>query len=358
MLSATLLILSTLPAALASDATELAPWLRGDVVVDYQFSAENARLLEDDTQVGSRQIQDSQLSFGGDFTFAPGAALTFAIPYFAGTKISYTDATDMAIDPTTDSGTMLDTEVLDPQPAIYGKGLGGAWIGLRGTPFSEALFPKRGDKVTWMLEASYRFRDRSNLWTTEGTDRGAGPGSAAFKLGTAFSTTIGWSQPYVSLSLLRSVPLRDIENTGLQSDQVIQTASTLDMTAGTEIVAISSPSSGARLAFDLHGNFGLDSWQDIPSGVMLPSVLDASKSLVATEGEHSYVNGGLTVRYRAFEWVQLDLGGDVGMVMPYQVEHFYPVDTGMGTLAWSMNTRLTMRGRDKPERFPWEPKAE
>ena len=204
----------------------------------------------------------------------------------------------------------------------------------------------------------YRFRDKSSLWTTDGTNRGAGPGSAAFQLKTAFSTTIGWSQPYLTLGMLRTVPLRDIDNTGLQADQIIQTSSSLDMTAGTEIVAISRDSSGARFAIDLHGNFGLRSWEDIPSGVMLPSILDASSTLVATEGEHSYVNGGLALRYRVFEWVQLDVGGDLGMVMPYQVEHFYPVSTGMGTVAWSMGTRLTVRGRDKPERFPWEPKTE
>lgn len=358
MLSAPLLLLSTLPAAFASDATEIAPWLRGDVVVDYKFAAENAQLVESDTLVGKRRIQDSLLTIGGNFTVAPGAAVYFDIPYYAGTKIGFSDATDMAIDPTTDSGTMLDTETLDPQPEVYGKGMGGMWIGLRGTPFSEKLFPKRGDKVTWLLDVGYRFRDKSSLWTTDGTDRGGGPGSAAFKLKTAFSTTIGWSEPYLSMSLLRSVPLRDIENTGLQADQVIQTASSIDMTTGTEIVALTRDSTGARLAFDLHGNIGLNSWEDIPSGVMLPSILDASSSLVATEGEHAYVNGGLAVRYRVFDWVQLDVGGDCGVVMPYQVEHFYPVSTGMGTLAWSMSTRLTMRGRDTPERFPWDAKTE
>lgn len=346
---------ATLPAAMAADATSIAPFLRGDVVVDYRFSAENARLLENDTLVGTRQTQEGLLTLGGNFSVAPGAALFFDLPYYSGSKISFADTTDMAIDPNTDSGTMLDTETLDPQPEVYGKGLGGVWLGLRGTPMSEDLFARRGDKVTVMLEAAYRFADKTSFWTTTDGVRGAGPGSAAFKLGAAFSTTIGWNEPYVSLSMVRSVPLRDIEGTELQADQIIQTASSFDLLAGTEMVAVQRDASGVRFAIDVHSRFGVQSWQDIPSGVLLPSVLDASSTLTATEGEHSYVNGGLALKYRIFEWVQLDVGGDVGVVMPHQVEHFYPVETGMGTLTYAIGTRLTLRGRDKPQRFPWTP---
>lgn len=356
MLSALLLLPLAAPAAWSADATELAPWLRGDVVIDYRFSAENARLLEGDELVGRRNIQDSLLTLGGTFSFAPGAALFFELPYYSGTKISYSDAQDMALDPNTGAGTMVDTETLDPQPEVYGKGLGGTWIGLRGTPFSETLFPRRGDKVTWLLEAGYRFKDTTSFYTTTAGTRGGGPGSAAFRLASSFSTTIRNNQPYLTLSMTRSVPVRDLENTGLQEDQIIQTASTLDMLAGTEIVALARDDSGARFAVDLHGGFGLVSWQDVPSGTWLPSSLDASSTLTATQGEHSYLNGGLGLKYRVFEWAQLDVGGEVGTVMPYQVEHFYPISTGMGTLAWSVDTRLTLRGRDKPERFPWEPR--
>lgn len=353
-----MLPLLSISAALAADATDIAPFLRGDVVVDYSFSAENARLLEDDTLVGRRDTQEGLLTLGGNFSFAPGAAIFFDLPYYTGSKITYADATDMAIDPNSDSGTMVDTELLDPQPELYGKGMGGTWIGLRGTPFSEELFSRRGDKVTWMLEASYRFADKSSFWATTDGARGAGPGSAAFRLGTTFSTTIGPSQPYVGLSMTRSVPLRNLDGTGLQADQLIQTASSLDLLVGTELVAVDRADTGARFAVDLHGAFGLRSWQDIPSGTLLPSVLDASSTLVATEGEHSYLNGGLALKYRVFEWAQLDLGGDVGFVMPHQVEHFYPIETGMGTFTYAISTRLTMRGRDKPERFPWDPKPQ
>lgn len=350
--------LLSLAPAFAADATAIAPWLRGDVVVDYQFSAENAQLLEDDTLVGRRKTQEGLLTLGGNFTFAPGAALYFDLPYYSGSKISYSDATDMAIDPNSDSGTMIDTETLDPQPEIYGKGMGGTWIGLRGTPFSEELFANRGDKVTWMLEAGYRFADKSSFWATTDGARGAGPGSAAFQLKTAFSTTIGWNQPYVSLAMLRSVPLRNLENTGLEADQIIQTSSSVDLVAGTEMVAVERASSGVRFAVDLHAAFGMRSWQDIPSGVLLPSVLDASSTLTATESERAYANAGLALKYRVFEWVQLDVGADFGVVSAHQVEHFYPINTGMGTFTYDVGTRLTLRGRDKPERFPWEPKAE
>lgn len=350
----TLLILAS-QAAWSAEATEIAPWLRGDVDFGYTMNAESARLLEGDTQVGKRKIAENLVTIGGNFTFAPGAALFFEVPWYAGTKVSYADATDMAIDPTTDSGTMVDTDVLDPQPEVYGQGAGGAWLGLRGTPFSETLFADRGDKVTWLVEVGYRFQDKSSFWTSDSAgQRGAGPGAAAFRLATAFSTTIKWNQPYVELSMTRTVPMRVIDDTGLQADQIIQPSSSYDLVAGTEIVAVSRESSGARFAIDLRSGFGVRSWQDIPSGTYLPSVLDVSSTLTATESEHTYVNGGLELKYRVMEWVQLDLGAGVGTIMPHQVEHFYPVSTGMGTLTWSVGTELTLRGRDKPERFPWQ----
>ena len=46
-----------------------------------------------------------------------------------------------------------------------------------------------------------------------------------------------------------------------------------------------------------------------------------------------------------------------GTVMPETVEHYYPVSTDIGTLTWGVHTTLRFRGRDKPERLPWEPKS-
>lgn len=356
MLSSLILLPLASTVAWSADVTDVAPWLRGDVVIDYAYSSEKARLLEGDDLVATRQITDSLLTIGGNFSVAPGAALYFALPYYTGTHISYDGAQQMVIDPSSNSGTMLDTATLDPQPEIFGKGMGGPWIGARGTPFSSSLFADRGDKVTWLLDVGYRFQDKTSLWTSNGTDHGAGPGSAAFRMSTAFSTRIKITEPYLGMSYTRTVPLRTIDNTGLQGEQIVQTASEANLLAGAEVVAYEEPSSGTRMAFDFHANLNMRTWQDIPSGIYLPSVLEASTSLVATEAEHASITGGIGLKYRVMEWAQLELGGDMGTIMPYQVEHFYPVTTGMGTMVWDVHTRLTLRGRDQPQRFPWDPK--
>ena len=356
MLSSLILLPLASTVAWSADVTDVAPWLRGDVVIDYAYSSERSKLLEGDELVANRQITDSLLTIGGNFSVAPGAAIYFALPYYTGTRIGFEDAQQMVIDPGTNSGTMLETATLDPQPEVFGKGMGGPWIGARGTPFSSTLFADRGDKVTWLLDVGYRFQDKTSLWTSTGTDHGAGPGSAAFRMGTAFSTNIKISEPYLGLSYTRTVPLRTTDNTGLQADQIVQTASEANVLAGVEVVAYDEGSSGTRVAFDFHANLSMRTWQDVPSGIYLPSVLEASTSLVATQEENAAISGGIGLKYRVMEWAQLELGGDMGTVTAYQVEHFYPVSTGMGTMTWDVHARLTLRGRDQPQRFPWDPK--
>lgn len=365
MTAASALMLLLTHTASAAEATELAPWLRGDVDITYGFAAENARLLEDGTAVGTRDTLSHTVDFAGEFTAGPGIAVYFDLPFYAGTDIRYADTYTMIIDPNTDSGTYLGAAAASEDPSVSGKGLGGTWLGLKGTPFSEDLFAKRGDKVTWLIDVGFRFPDKSNLWTvSEDGQRGAGPGSSAFRLKTAFSTHLKWTEPYMVASLTRSGPAKnvalvDADGTQLTDDAVsVQPASEMALRAGLEVVAVNREAVGARFAIDAHTDFGYRSWQDIPSGIFLPDVLDSSRSALATQGEAGFVSAGLSLNYRIMEWVQLNVGGDLGTIMPQQVEHFYDVGTGMGTTTWGINTTLKIRGRDRPERMLWDPKPE
>lgn len=341
--------------AVAAEVTELPPFLRGDVTVGYDYASEHARLIEDDTLVGQRDIVDSTLRIGGTFSFAPGAQLYFSLPITAGTRVSYTDATTMILDPNGNSGTAVDTALLTEQPELFGKGLDAPWLGVAGTPFSEVLFPDRADRVTWLVDVGYRFKDKSSFWADNGSgQRGGGPGAAAFRFRTAFSTTLGFSEPYVVATLQKTVPLKTLDNTGLEEGSVIRPASEVALRAGTEAVVVSQDATGAKFAIDVYGDLVYQSWADLPSGTYLPSVLDASSGQIATQGETSRFGGGLTLKYRVMEWVQVDVGADLGTFLPYQVEHYYPISTGMGGMTWGVHTNLRFRGRDQPERMPWE----
>jgi hypothetical protein len=97
---------------------------------------------------------------------------------------------------------------------------------------------------------------------------------------------------------------------------------------------------------DPHLEFGFQSWQDVPSGTFLPDVLDASKPLLATESEYAFLSTGVNLDIRIMEYIELDLGADVGVRSGHQVEHLYPIDTSMGTLTWQTSAALRFRARD------------
>lgn len=363
MISASALLTLASTHAMAAEATEVAPWLRGDVDIRYDFSTESARLLEDDALVANRTIDQHLMTFSGEFTVMPGAQVFFELPVYIGETITFEDSYSMVIDPNTDSGTYLGSDPVGESVVVEGKGLGGTWLGLRGTPLSEVLWPKRGDKVTFLVEVGFRVPDKSNLWAiSDSGTRGAGPGSTAFRLHTAASTTMKWTEPYVAATLTRSGPAKNValvdEDGNKLADNAVtvQPAHEIAMRAGLEIVPVVRQAVGSRFAIDVHGDFAYRSWQDIPSGIYLPDVLDASRAALATQGETSLASAGLSLNYRIFEWVQLDVGGDFGVIMPQSVEHFYDVQTGMGTTTWGLSTNLKFRGRDKPERLPWDPK--
>lgn len=363
MISAPALLLLSAPAALAAELTEIAPFLRGDVDISYDFETENARLLEDDTLVANRTIDTHLMRFGGEFTVMTGAQVYFELPIYLGETITFSDSYSMVIDPTTDSGTYLGSEQVDGPVTVQGKGLGGTWLGLKGTPLSETLWPRRGDKVTLLVDVGFRVPDKSSLWTvSEDGQRGAGPGSTAFRLHTAASTKMAWTEPYVAAWLTRSGPAKNVALVDEEGNKLADNAVTVlpahEIAArfGLEVVPYTEPSSGARFALDVHGDFSYRSWQDIPSGIYLPDVLDGSRGALATQGETSTASAGLGLNYRIFEWAQLNVGGDFGVVMPQSVEHFYDVQTGMGTTTWGVHTTLKLRGRDQPSRFPWDPK--
>jgi hypothetical protein len=351
LLSALLLLPFThIGEARAAELTELAPALRGDVSVRYDLDAAHADLLEGDEQVGRRVLQSHTITWAGSFSPIDGAALFVEMPHIAAERVRYPQAAAMAFDPAADQGTMLGTPTIDDPAELRGAGVGGVWLGVRGTPLSEALWSARGDRTTWLLEAGYRFRDKTNLWTygPRGT-RGAGPGAPAFRLLTTVSATKGDAEPYVRARWVRSSRINtdivDAQGRTVATGLELRPESTFDLGVGTELEVSRYGEDGARVALDFRGTLAYHTWQDIPSGIYLPDVLDASVGQVATQSERVTAAGQFGVNWRFHEYVQLNVAGEVGVHTPYRAEHFYPVDAGTGLL-WGVTSSLRFRLRD------------
>ncbi len=319
--------------AQAAELTELPPWLRGDIVVDYSFQHQGGSLYEGDQRVGSRTFEQHAVTYQGIFTAGPGVAVFFELPQYVSTRLAYPEANQMVFDPSTEQGTMVETEPLEGLDPIKGKGTDGLWLGIKGTPFSEA-FETRGNRATWLIEAALRTRSSNSFYEpVDGDLRGAGVGGGGTRLGMAFSTTRNISQPYIAFRYTRTRTLTDVtlydEDGGtLGAGFELSPADTLCIRTGTEIVAHDNPEAHSRFAIDLRLAFGYSTWQSAPSGLYLPSVLSTSLPVPATESEYTWASAGVGFYHQAFEYMKWKLVADATYMAPHQIEHHYPIDTG------------------------------
>lgn len=330
--------------------TDFPPWLRGDVVVHYDLDSASSRLFEGDEAVGQSRHMSHVMTYEGVFTAWHGLAVTVAMPHWVNETVSFTGARTMAFDPAADAGTMVGTDGLASAPTHQGSGVGGVWLGLRGAPMHQEIFGSRGDRVSWVLDVAYRFKDKTPFWTYGPRDkRGGGPGAGAFKFRSVVATTHNHSSPYLVTELVRSGRLEtdvvDENGQTIASAMSIRPASSAGLTLGVYINAISY-GQGARLDVDLRSRFGYRSWQDIPSGIFLPSVLDTSVGTAATMSETTYLTMGGGLHWRFIDYLQLDILGDAGINTGGRVEHHYPVDGRIGALEWQVQSALRFRIRD------------
>ncbi len=335
--------------AQAAEITYIPPFLRGDISLNYAYDRASGSLYEGEERVGSRVLENHLLTYSGVFTAAPGAALFFELPHYAGSRLDFPEANAMVYDPSKSAGTMVDTEVLEELAPIKGKGVDGVWLGLRGTPFSES-FAKRGNRATWLLELAFQTRSSGNFYTVTDGERGAGVGGGGFRLNTAFSTSHGVSRPYLGFAYLRTrdieVELYDEEGAVLVSAATLEPADKVTIRGGTELVAHDNPESDSRFSIDLRMAFGYRSWQTVPSGLYLPSVLSTSRDIPVTEGEYTWVSGGLGFYHQAFRYMQWHIVGDVQYYSPRQVEHTYDITTGSDTIGFTVGAGFRVMIRE------------
>jgi hypothetical protein len=338
--------------ALAANVTELPPFLRGDVTVGYAYDQLAGSLVErsegEDVDVAQRTVSANQMRYALTFGAGPGAAVFLEIPQWISDDVSYSSLSEMVYDPATGKGTYQGTTAGEDGTYVTGSGLGGVWIGAKGTPFSES-FKGRGNRATWLLEGALRTGDGSNYWTMSDGNRGAGNGGTAVRLRTAFSTTYGTAQPYVVGTYVhegkRTVDVYDQAGTLLQTGVEVDPADEGLVRAGLEVLAAHNPANGSKLGFDLHMQADYQSYATLPSGFYLPRVLEASAGQAVQSAEQLEPGAGLGFSWRPMEYMQLDVYGDLAWHLPQRVESPYAVYTGADTLHLVAGSNLTVRIR-------------
>ena len=347
----TLLVSLCFSGAQAAEVTELAPMLRGDLKVAYTTDAQRGRLVESEQTVARRNLTDHLMTWSLDVGVYTGVALVVEMPHYVSQRVRFPEASQMDYDPISGEGSLLGSDPVGSTEAEVGAGLGGTWIGIKGSPYHQEIWGDRGDRASVLFEAAYRFEDTTNFYSygPRGT-RGGGPGASAFRLRGAFSTTHRNTQPYLVGTWTRSGRItQDVVDAGgrvVSSGSTFTPASELDLRAGAEF-KLDSYQDGGEVDFDLSGRFGYRSWQDIPSGLYLADVLDASVGRTATEEEYAFVAARAGINWRMVHYLQLNVAGEVGLTTPRTIEHFYPVSTGMGTWTWGVLTSLRFRLRDE-----------
>jgi hypothetical protein len=329
-----MLTLLLVPAALAAELTTLPPAMTGDASLSYRTNQSRMVLEEGGSKVGGVLEADHVITVGGVFSVLDDLAVAVEIPIHPLTRISYTNSHLMGWDPTRGEGTYLGTEP-DSASSLEGKGLDGVWLGLRGTPLSEA----RGQQATWLLDLSFRTPHASkNFWVGTNKARGAGVGAAAQRLTATFATTRGIAHPYLQIVLLRQGSLEVELDDGTFTVQPEKSAT---MGAGTEFFHYKDPASGNEIHSDFRLGFGYHTDATYPSGTWLPHVLPATAGQTTLKGEHTSVSGTAGLIWRFLPEAKMALRGGMGWLSPTRLEDAYPIYTDASSFTWNVNVGVT-----------------
>jgi hypothetical protein len=353
-------MLLVIAAASAATVTDLPPFLRGDLSVAYGFDylggslTERGEIGEEDTTVANRVVSDHTLRYGLTFSVAPGAAVSVEIPHTVYRAVDVSEWSRMVYDPATGSGTYVGTATEEDATVSKGSGIGGVWLGVKGTPFSEA-FVGRQTRFTWLLEGAVRTPNEDNQLVVvtpgEGSSigtRGAGPGGVGLRVASTFSSRRGRTEPYLRLAIEENLPheIDVLADNGevLAKNVSVDPANRFEAVVGAEFIAAENSSSGARTAIDLRLSAGWQSYQDVPTGLELPAVLIEDAGLVQ-QAENMEIGGGLGLDFRFMKYLQLQLWGDARYHLPQRLESPYPVYTGGDTVHVAAGSKLTIRVR-------------
>lgn len=322
-----------LPFAHAADLTVMPDAMEAQVSFGYTGFTEDTGLSEAGIRIADRSHREHTMTFAAAFAPTKGVALHVAGDLAASWNTTFTNHRQMLLEPVDGGGSYLDGEVLDTPVVLEGSGLNGIWFGVSLSPFSEAY--AKHHRVTWKLDLAARTGSKkSNRWTVDG-NRGGGPGGSAFRVAGAFSRRTGASEPYVAASYQNegSVEVQVIDEQGLGGLLDLDPANIADLRGGVEVHTSASDS----FTIDLWGGARYTTPEQIPSGLLLPSVLPSAKTIAITHSDTLAAQFGLNLHVTFASFLRGSLGGFGRFTVPHTAEHVFPVSTTTDalTLGWT-----------------------
>ena len=304
--------------------------LQGTLGLTYAGFSEHGNLVEDEVVVGKRRVLRHDLDWKLEFAPLNGFAAVIGLSQTPVLQYSYPESRSMLYEPVNGGGTyLLDDQTQDA--TVRGSGLNGVWFGAAFSPFNERY--DRGQKSTWRLDIAMRTGSQNkNLWVARDGSRGSAPGGTALKFAGAVSQDLGVGNPWAHTQYIKengfTADLVD-ENGNTWAKKVdLQPASELEVRAGVAVMAFEEPAQQTEFAMDLWLGFGYRTWEDVSSGVYLPSVLDGGKQIAMTTGDYTYAMAGINADYQINEYVRARTGPDFRFHTPFTPEHAYEVVTG------------------------------
>jgi len=330
------------------DANELG------VTLEYEGSSLQGGLEESGVRFSDRSVSRHDLSLCSEYSPGQGFLLHVRAELTPHWKMAFPGAPDIIFDPTTGGGTFLVGDTSPQEPAHYGSGVKGLWLGAAVQPPSNAPVD-RVQSPQWRLGLAVRTPSpQNNLWIERDGKRGASMGTPALNLLAAISSLRGASDPYMVLSYQREfasefeLPSRH-EDSG-STTLVLHPPSTLTATAGLELLLNHDASTLARTALDVRVAAGYRSWGDLASGTYLPSVLPSSTTVPSTLEETVFAHAGVGLHVKTASGVRVASRMHAEWGPPHRLEHLYNVRTTTDTyrLLWTLTLGqdFSVRGQD------------
>ena len=324
------MLLDLLPVAMAAEVTEMPAPMAVDVDLDWRGQWGFGTLTEAGEVAAKSKTTRQELALTPEFSPIAGVAVRLSVPYTPSWSMGWTDARKMTFDPGTGTGTTVGGAPIDAA-SVRGAGGNGIWLGAGLSPFNESF--SLGQQSTWRLDAAVRLGTPRSAWAEVDGKRGAGNGGAAWRLSAAFSTERGPSTPWMAFVATGegAVTVAGTAGDGSATEMRVKPASSVEWAAGIEVAGAENREKHTASRFTLDAAFGYSAWSDVPSGLFLPSVLDASRGLVVTRGETLYARGGLGLVLDVHANFGIRLGGGARYAMPFRVESPYQVEQGPGS---------------------------
>ena len=321
--------------------------MQGDIAIQHMTSTITDSLYERDTLVGGRKQVYSDTALRIKLGLIDAVSVEAILPY--GTdRISFTNAYQMKYDPLTETGSYLDTPTIEDL-SRSGTGFEGTQVGLYFYPFHTKIHSNRGDVGNWQMGIVYRARDKSNFFSpnAEG-NRGSGIGAQGFGLHTAFSKKNKGVEPYLSIKAIRSSSwegeIRDDAGTLYEDSATFEPNHTVNVRGGTEIYLYDDVPLASYVTLDLFGEYNYASFQSIPSGTFLPTVLDSTRDSIISQTELVSIQGGIGTNVQISSIYSFRFSGQAGLVSPQRIEHIYGIST-LGSFQWGVLGELRLRYR-------------